>query len=83
MTETHGSTRISVAEVFSEYLGQENRIALRAYRTRENLTQKLLAALTGIPQHHISEMGTASAPSARSGHESWLSSCMWRIGGCL
>jgi transcriptional regulator with XRE-family HTH domain len=29
---------------------------LRAYRSRENLTQKQLAELTGIPQHHISEM---------------------------
>ena len=46
----------SVAEVFPEYLGKENQIALRAYRTRENLTQKQLAELTGIPQHQISEM---------------------------
>ena len=46
----------SVAELFPEYLGKENQIALRAYRTRENLTQKQLAALTGIPQHQISEM---------------------------
>lgn len=52
----------TVAEVFPEYLGQENRIALRAYRTRENLTQKQLAALTGIPQHHISEMENGKRP---------------------
>jgi DNA-binding XRE family transcriptional regulator len=52
----------TVAEVFPEYLGQESRIALRAYRTRENLTQKQLAALTGIPQHHISEMENGKRP---------------------
>ncbi len=52
----------TVAEVFPEYLGQETCIALRAYRTRENLTQKQLAALTGIPQHHISEMENGKRP---------------------
>ena len=46
----------SVAEVFPEYIGKETQVALRAYRTREELTQKQLAELTGIPQHHISEM---------------------------
>jgi DNA-binding XRE family transcriptional regulator len=46
----------SLAEVFPEYSGKEQEIALRAYRTREGLTQKQLAALTNIPQHHISEM---------------------------
>lgn len=46
----------SVAEVFSEYLGKEQQIALRAYRTREGLTQKQLAELTGISQHHLSDM---------------------------
>lgn len=46
----------SVAEVFPEYIGKEQQVALRAYRTRENLTQKQLAGLTGISQHHISEM---------------------------
>ncbi|NVN99120.1 MAG: helix-turn-helix transcriptional regulator [Geobacteraceae bacterium] len=46
----------SVAEVFPEYIGKESQIALRAYRTREGLTQQQLATLTGIPQHHISEM---------------------------
>lgn len=48
----------TVAEVFPEYLGKVQQTALRAYRTREGLTQKQLAALTGIPQHHISEMET-------------------------
>ena len=38
------------------YVGREQEVALRAYRNREGLTQKQLAELTGIPQHHISEM---------------------------
>lgn len=46
----------TIAEVFSEYVGKEQEVALRAYRHREGLTQKRLAVLTGIPQHHISEM---------------------------
>ena len=46
----------TLAEVFPEYVGNEQQVALRAYRNREGLTQKQLAALTGIPQHHISEM---------------------------
>ncbi|MDZ4183409.1 MAG: helix-turn-helix transcriptional regulator [Desulfuromonadales bacterium] len=46
----------SVAELLPEYQGKEEQIALRAYRTRENLTQKQLAELTGISQHQISEM---------------------------
>ena len=46
----------SLAEVFPEYIGKEQEVALRAYRHREGLTQKQLAELTGIPQHHISEM---------------------------
>jgi transcriptional regulator with XRE-family HTH domain len=45
-----------VAEVFPEFIGRESRVALRAYRTRENLTQKKLSEKTGIPQHQISEM---------------------------
>jgi DNA-binding XRE family transcriptional regulator len=54
--ETGEGRNYSVAEVFPQYLGRESRIALRAYRTRENLTQRQLAELTGIPQRHISEM---------------------------
>jgi DNA-binding XRE family transcriptional regulator len=46
----------TVAEVFPEYVGKEQEVALRAYRHREGLTQKRLAELTGIQQHHISEM---------------------------
>jgi len=54
--EAEEDRNYTVAEVFPEYLGKERQTALRAYRTREGLTQKQLAALTGIPQHHISEM---------------------------
>jgi predicted transcriptional regulator len=43
----------TVAEVFPEYIGKETQVALRAYRTREDLTQKQLAELTGIPQHNV------------------------------
>lgn len=46
----------TVEEVFPEYIGKEQQVALRAYRHREGLTQKQLAELSGIPQHHISEM---------------------------
>ncbi|MDZ7760096.1 MAG: helix-turn-helix transcriptional regulator [Desulfovermiculus sp.] len=54
--ESEGERRYSVAEVFPELIGRESRVALRAYRTRENLTQKKLSEETGIPQHQISEM---------------------------
>ena len=46
----------SIAEVFPEYVGREQEVALWAYRNREGLSQKQLTELTGIPQHHISEM---------------------------
>jgi DNA-binding XRE family transcriptional regulator len=46
----------SIAEVFPEYIGKEHEIALRAYRTRQGVTQKQLSKMTGIPQRHISEM---------------------------
>ena len=54
--ETGEERSYSIAEVFPEYVGREQQVALRAYRNREGLTQKQLADLTGIPQHHISEM---------------------------
>jgi DNA-binding XRE family transcriptional regulator len=44
-------------ECFPEYTEEKRPgIILRAARGREDLTQKELAKLTGIPQHHISEM---------------------------
>jgi len=54
--ETEEERSYSIAEVFPEYVGREQEVALRAYRNREGLTQKRLAELTYIPQHHISEM---------------------------
>lgn len=46
----------TIDEVFPEYIDKKPQIAIRAYRYRENLTQKQLAQLTGIPQRHLSEM---------------------------
>lgn len=46
----------SIAEVFPEYIGSEQKIALRAYRTREDLTQKQLSELTGLSVTHISRI---------------------------
>lgn len=54
--QTEEDRSYTVAEVFPEYIGREQQSALRAYRHREGLTQKQLSELTGIPQHHISEM---------------------------
>ena len=54
--ESEEERTYTVAEVFPEYIGKETQVALRAYRTREGFTQKWLAELTGITQHHISEM---------------------------
>ena len=54
--ESEEERTYTVAEVFPEYIGKESQVSLRAYRTREDLTQKQLSGLTGIPQHHISEM---------------------------
>jgi len=54
--ESDNDRNWSVAEVFPEYIGKEDQIVLRAYRHREGLTQMKLSELTGIPQHHLSEM---------------------------
>ena len=56
IVESQEERTYTIAEVFPEYIGKEAQVALRAYRTREDLTQKQLSELTGIPQHHISEM---------------------------
>jgi DNA-binding XRE family transcriptional regulator len=48
----------TIAEAFPDLIGQKAQVALRAYRHREDLTQKQLSELVGIPQHHISEMET-------------------------
>lgn len=54
--EAGDAETFSVAEVFPEYSAGTAPPSLRIYRHREALTQKDLAALTGISQHHISEM---------------------------
>ena len=54
--ETSEDRLYTVAEVFPEFIGKEHQVALRAYRTREGITQKQLALMTNIPQRHISEM---------------------------
>lgn len=56
--EEGGKRTCSLVEVFPDLIGKEKTIALRAYRTREDLTQKELAEKVGIPQRHISEMET-------------------------
>ena len=47
---------------FPEYIGKEIQTALRAYRTREGLTQDQLAKLAGIPRRHISDMENGRRP---------------------
>ena len=54
--ETGGERNYTIAEVFPEYIGKEPQTAIRAYRHRENITQRELSTMTGIPQRHISEM---------------------------
>ncbi len=56
--EEGGKHTYSLAEVFPDLVDKEKTIALRAYRTREDLTQRELAKKVGIPQRHISEMET-------------------------
>lgn len=56
ITEPEDQPNSAVAEVFPEYAGKEREIVLRAYRRRENLTQRQLSQLTGIPQRQISAM---------------------------
>ncbi len=55
--ESGNERNYTVAEAFPEYIGdKEQRTAIRAYRHRENITQRQLSTMTGIPQRHISEM---------------------------
>jgi predicted transcriptional regulator len=46
----------TVEEVFPEMLHNCAGVVLRGYRSREDLTQKQLSGMTGIPQRHISEL---------------------------
>jgi hypothetical protein len=60
--ETGEERNYTVAEVFPEYAGKGQQVAIRAYRYRENLTQRQLSVLTLIPQRHISEMENGKRP---------------------
>lgn len=60
--EEGNERNFTVDEVFSQLVGKEKTIALRGYRNREDLTQRQLATLTGIPQRHISEMENGKRP---------------------
>lgn len=53
---------LTIAEVFPEYGVNPLGAALRGARRREGLTQRQLAAATGIPQRHISEMESGKRP---------------------
>lgn len=52
----------TVAEVFPDLVDKGKTIALRVYRTREDLTQRELAEKVGVPQRHISEMENGKRP---------------------
>jgi len=60
--EAEDERTYTIEEVFPEYIGKEQQVAIRAYRYRENLSQRQLAELTGIPQRHISEMENGKRP---------------------
>lgn len=49
-------------ESFPELQGKETGIVLAGARHREGLTQRDLAARSGIPQRHISEMENGKRP---------------------
>lgn len=48
--------RMDWREAFPELKNNETGIMIRGSRTKEGITQRELAKLTGIPQRHISEM---------------------------
>lgn len=53
---------IDYRDAFPEFAGKEQQTALRAYRTREGLTQEELAKRAGIPRRHISDMENGRRP---------------------
>jgi DNA-binding XRE family transcriptional regulator len=60
--ESEGEPTFTLDEVFPELAGKEKQVYLRGIRYREDLTQKQLADLAGIPQRHISEMENGKRP---------------------
>lgn len=64
LTEVSGT--VPWRELFPEFQGKQDwAVALRGARGKEGLTQKALAALTGIPQSHISSMENGRMPIGR------------------
>ena len=51
--ETGEERNDAIAEVFPEHVGREQQVALRAYRTRENLTQKQLADALRVSEYRV------------------------------
>jgi ribosome-binding protein aMBF1 (putative translation factor) len=52
----------SIGELSPEMVWNSGGVCIRGGRGKEGLTQKQLAALTGIAQHHISEMENGKRP---------------------
>jgi len=52
------SESVTIAEAFPGYGENPLGMALRGARSREGVTQRELAEMTGMPQRHISEMET-------------------------
>jgi len=52
----------TIEEVFPEMAWNSGGVSIRGGRGKEGLTQKRLAELTGIAQHHISEMENGKRP---------------------
>lgn len=52
----------SIEELSPEMAWNSGGVCLRGGRSKEGLTQKQLADLTGIAQHHISEMENGKRP---------------------
>lgn len=56
------SETYSIEEVFPEVAINKSGVVLRGVRHKEEITQRKLAVITGIPQRHISEMEHGKRP---------------------
>ncbi|MFH2065339.1 MAG: helix-turn-helix domain-containing protein [Pseudomonadota bacterium] len=64
---TDVSDHIPARELFSEYKDEElPGVALRGARFKEDMTQKQLSEVTGIPQRHISMMENGKRPIGKN-----------------
>lgn len=61
-TEKQAEKSWTIEEVFPEMARNAGGISIRGGRVKEGFTQQQLAALTGIPQRHISEMENGKRP---------------------